>query len=550
MKRKDFSQPIFGVDKETFERTLKNYFERWDVPYTDCCGVHNRTLNEDNWVSVTDFGAVGDGITDDTTAIQAALDSGALVLLFPSGTYNITTSIKINSNTTIFAYGATLVRMANIDNMIINKSDGITGLYDANENIKIFGLKVNGNSATYTTPATLVAFGHAKNIVIRDCEIYNVPTYHAIELNAVERAIVESCYLHNGTGTELLQLDLAGGSGLFPWFGPFDFTPCRDIVVNNCHFYDANGGVGSHSGNDPNQHYNIVWSNNTFRNMASPGHAMSAYNYRNLTIVGNVVDSCIFGITCFRTVVVGQTDWTISGNTFINATGHGRHITIFNVRNVIVSNNTTDTSTDAGIHLQGCTGFTITNNSVKNASVDPAIDYASILVVGCSDGYVTNNIASKSTSGLVTGTNTIWINTVTGYTVNNNITIENNTCTTQGSTTNFNIAATATKIIVGSNTINGTVFPTISSKTTNYTYSPTDRVINVDTTAGNVTITVNPTIFNKSGLTIKKTSADANTVIIATSSGTINGGASVTLTTQDQVAFIVSDWVNLDAIIK
>ena len=38
-------------------------------------------------VSVKDFGAVGDGVTDDTAAIQAAFNSGAKSIHFPSGTY-------------------------------------------------------------------------------------------------------------------------------------------------------------------------------------------------------------------------------------------------------------------------------------------------------------------------------------------------------------------------------------------------------------------------------------------------------------------------------
>lgn len=48
-------------------------------------------------VSVKDFGAVGDGVADDTAAIQAALNSGvALYFPQPVGFYNITSNITIN----------------------------------------------------------------------------------------------------------------------------------------------------------------------------------------------------------------------------------------------------------------------------------------------------------------------------------------------------------------------------------------------------------------------------------------------------------------------
>jgi hypothetical protein len=47
-------------------------------------------------VNVRDFGAVGDGVTDDTAAIQAALDSGAGIVKIPTGTY-LTGALSISN---------------------------------------------------------------------------------------------------------------------------------------------------------------------------------------------------------------------------------------------------------------------------------------------------------------------------------------------------------------------------------------------------------------------------------------------------------------------
>jgi hypothetical protein len=49
-------------------------------------------------VSVKDFGAVGDGITDDAVAIQAAINSGAETIYFPTGTYLFTPPLAVNTD--------------------------------------------------------------------------------------------------------------------------------------------------------------------------------------------------------------------------------------------------------------------------------------------------------------------------------------------------------------------------------------------------------------------------------------------------------------------
>lgn len=48
-------------------------------------------------ISVKDFGAVGDGVADDTQAIQAAFDfADGRPILLPAGTYKITSTLKLN----------------------------------------------------------------------------------------------------------------------------------------------------------------------------------------------------------------------------------------------------------------------------------------------------------------------------------------------------------------------------------------------------------------------------------------------------------------------
>ena len=81
---------------------------------TNTGGGGNITIQgSNNWISVKNFGAKGDGSTDDTSAIQSAFNaakSGDVVIFFPFGTYKIKNGITLTDayNITIEGNSSTL----------------------------------------------------------------------------------------------------------------------------------------------------------------------------------------------------------------------------------------------------------------------------------------------------------------------------------------------------------------------------------------------------------------------------------------------------------
>lgn len=96
-------------------------------------------------VSVKDFGAVGDGVANDTTAIQAALNSGAGAVYFPSSTYKITNFLTVPNNVMVYGDGwATLISQVTQDkNVFVAGND--------NSFFNIRAKVVDGSNATFNT---------------------------------------------------------------------------------------------------------------------------------------------------------------------------------------------------------------------------------------------------------------------------------------------------------------------------------------------------------------------------------------------------------------
>jgi hypothetical protein len=95
-------------------------------------GAVNRPINQklEEYKSVKDFGAVGDNITDDTTAIQNAVNTG-LPIFFPTGVYKITAPIVSNGKDFVIM-GETYNAMSEKNNEENNFTGSVINYFGSN----------------------------------------------------------------------------------------------------------------------------------------------------------------------------------------------------------------------------------------------------------------------------------------------------------------------------------------------------------------------------------------------------------------------------------
>src|SRR5579872_4770601 len=97
------------------------------------------------FVTPQDYGATGNGTTDDTAAVQAAITAVASggsnptgVLLFPQGTYKISSALTLGSYIELRGMGSGV----SVINQVTTTVNGTTGIDLTN--VKITGLSING----------------------------------------------------------------------------------------------------------------------------------------------------------------------------------------------------------------------------------------------------------------------------------------------------------------------------------------------------------------------------------------------------------------------
>jgi hypothetical protein len=284
-------------------------------------------------VNVKDFGAVGNGVANDTAAIQAAIDfaynNNGGVVYIPKGTYLTKSTILAKDNVTLVGDGA--------ESEIKSASDSVywtnnTGIYD---------------------------------------QVFNA--YIIILIASVSNFSVRNIKFDSSAVTPSSPMPPGGGQNWFRAVDIYTFVG-NNITIDSCEFISAGGATAFL---DANFYY---VTNNKIKCQAvdSKDHTDGIIdqwrNNNNFVILNNTVDGNNIGK--WGILVTANTGFAPS-----------------NMNNFKVLNNTVN-NTYRSIHVMGrdgtCEQFIVCNNTTKNSS-----DFG-ILVTDSKKYNCSNNIISNS----------------------------------------------------------------------------------------------------------------------------------------------------------
>ena len=362
-----------------------------------------------------DFGAVGDGVADDTRAFNNALRKSRnndvmTTIIVPSGTYRITSYLTIYSNTMLqLAPDATVIADASFgkgtflgavhthngkDCDGVGDTDCTTGGYDQIYNIVIDG-GVWDRNITGSGQAAVMRFNHGHNITIknatikhasdhflnlsgcRDVTISNV-TFRDFVYTYITQKFAGKSYQNEAVHFDSMQQETEAAAY------PQDKTVAYNIRVEGCKFINIPDGVGTHhpQSNIAKSH-DITVTGCTFEGLS--GRAVNIYRSDNF-----VVQNCV-AKQCTSFVVTRDETCTIQNNRVIGTKLHkeigspsdqGDGIKVVDSRGAVIKNNVITGACGHGIYA--CRNvdptickITITGNvSVSLASTNDCYDIA------------------------------------------------------------------------------------------------------------------------------------------------------------------------------
>lgn len=514
--------------------------------------AHNRMIRG-SYVNVFDYGAVGDGTTDDTAALQAAVTAAAgNALVIPDGNYFVTSTITL-SGCTIIGYGAKITSTVSNDDT----------LYGNTSNIKIYGLEIEGlGNASYVAQEFLIniegtnndpsAPTFIENIEVIDCYLHSVGRA-AVRLqyaknskvcsNRIEdvgRSGVEAASVQYSEFNENIVRGMSPGDGANAYGIFLSKTDGSNTVEPQCLHCTVNGNIvednliwealDTHGGEF------ITFANNTIKNckigialVSADDGAGNGIPPKHCSVTGNVMQGInrsgstgSYGLNIAGESGLELEHCSIVGNV-IDAFGSQSAATSGAIRlasadNVVVSGNVVKRAGCNCIVLNSnVTNVNISSNTLQDSWSDTEVTRG-IYVQGSSNtGYIGNNTISRVTTGLGTNVMNRGVDFGTGSS-NGFVTGPNrNTATTPYSNTG------SSGILTVPTVQNGAATDTVSAGAATHTFSVTF-----------------PQSFNGNPRVVASTEQSptgANSVAVVSVTNVTGSGCDIVVATSDRTNF-------------
>ena len=153
------------------------------------------------WISAKNFGAKGDGTTNDTVAIQNALNSltSGGTLYIPPGTYIVSAAAGTDAFAAIGVPSNVRIVGAGVSATYIKQSGSLTNKdlvsSRGNNNINIEHITFDGNNITNSVNKSLLSFVFTDNISVKNCSFIKFDQ-QGLFLNSVVNGIVKDNYFY------------------------------------------------------------------------------------------------------------------------------------------------------------------------------------------------------------------------------------------------------------------------------------------------------------------------------------------------------------------
>ena len=396
-------------------------------------------------INVKDFGAKGDGITDDTYAIQEAINfcyntKKSSTVIIPSGTF-IFTSITIKEGITLEGNGGTLKLKDNvcIDDsvgyfLIHNSAGKLSTPFEPYNNITLRNLIIDGNKENnkyYKVADCITVAGD--NITVDGCAVINPPdsgimftnvTNSKCANNRIDKARDLGIYVNDGDGTTFKNNIISNNIISNCHYGGIGLKrSCKHAIIsNNIISYCGNGITLEHASTETSNDFshNLTITNNRLYNIGVLESQLNDGKCAKMGIVirgggfsivtNNRIESVInYGISIEGSSYNIVSDNIIEGNRdighveyntgiYLKTRSHDEGVELSNFNKI--SNNIIKDCNRHGINIDP-EGQTFKMNELLNNTITNTRSAGIRLTNGVTDSVVNGNIRTDDTQVLL-----------------------------------------------------------------------------------------------------------------------------------------------------